>query len=200
MKLRKITLALLAGTLLAVPGATLRAQGKETAGEKELRKSLQIINESRERWYVGVESMEGTIQLLLVQGNKITKMGSLAAGKMREIPIGGADGLVLSPAPPTKWAGMAKTGKDFSARMYLVDHRSQKLYFNMTRVANAKDTFRKTCCYSFDPGFDPDRFEKILLLPRKEKEFNDSYTMTLSIVGERLPPPGPRTKPAGGGQ
>jgi hypothetical protein len=95
--------------------------------------------------------------------------------------------------PPKKWRGLAKTGVDFSAQLYLRDFKHGKLYFTMDRASQG-ETEAKTCTISFPAGFDSSRFEEVLLWTLGEGAFAGKYGSPLSITGDRLPPPKGKTR------
>jgi hypothetical protein len=119
-------------------------------------------------------------------GKKYEVTGKLEKGKELHIPV---DSYVLiSPVPPKKWMGLAKTGVDFSAKLYLRDSKKVRLNFTMDRASGGA-TEAKTCTLSFPDDFDPSRFERVFLWTLGEGALEGKYVSPLSITGLRLPPP-----------
>lgn len=193
MKTGIATFTLMAGLLVAFPGADLRA---ESAVEKEERKGLLITNDSGDPWKVAVDGqadMNGEIEILQLNrdGSAYSRKGKLKKGKELDIPVDGK--VLLSPVPPRKWLGAVKSGVDFSAQMHLLDAYRGRLAFTMTR-ASGGDTANKTCHISFGSDFQANRLEQVLLLTPPESGQAGQYVSPLHITAQRLPPPPARTK------
>ncbi len=197
MKPGPFAFALLAGILFALHGPDLPAQqkgavpAKESKVDKERRKGLSLTNNASEPWMVGVDAaadMNGEIEILELNQAQtaFSAKGKLKKGQELSIPVDGE--VVLSPIPPKKWLGLAKTGVDFSAKLYLKDSRRGKLFFTLVRASNGS-TDNKTCYYSFPGDFEAFRYEAVLSLTPGEAAFADKYVSPMHIIGGRLPPP-----------